>query len=357
MGDAPYLSVVAGSRNDDHGGGLLHRMQVFIEALCAGCDAYGVDAELVLVEWNPPPDRPRLREALRWPRSSRCAVRIVEVPHALHAGFGTGTALPMHQMIAKNVGIRRARGAFVLATNIDIVLSEAVWERIARRDLLADRFYRVDRCDVASDVPESRPLTEQLDACRATVFRRHERDATRDLRDGTTSRIWRPMWQLVAGSALSPLAVLPVLREPLRKARRSLSRARRFGRLHTNASGDFTLLHRDRWHELGGYWEYTGFPLHVDGLLCYAAKRLGLSEEVMAAPACAYHIDHGHGTGYQEYHQQSSFWTDHARQGITRLTGDEFAALVDVIHRDGRLSSPTQHVWGLAEASLVEVIA
>jgi len=37
-----------------------------------------------------------------------------------------GDKLPLFQMIAKNVGIRRARGRFVLVTNIDILFSDAV---------------------------------------------------------------------------------------------------------------------------------------------------------------------------------------------------------------------------------------
>ena len=64
---APYLSVVATARNDDHGGNLLGRMQTFVNALLAQCREHQLAAELILVDWNPPPDRPPLHEALRWP--------------------------------------------------------------------------------------------------------------------------------------------------------------------------------------------------------------------------------------------------------------------------------------------------
>lgn len=353
MNPTPYLSVVAGSRNDDHGGNLLHRMQIFIEGMCAGCEVYNIDAELLLVEWNPPPDRPRLREALHWPASTRCSVRIIEVPFEVHARFGTGTALPMHQMIAKNVGVRRARGEYVLATNIDIMLSEAVWERLARRSLRPDQLYRVDRHDVSVDVPEGRPLAEQLAFCRDTVFWKHAFDASRHSRDGVTARIWRPLWQLVAAAALSPLGFLPPLREPTRRARRSLSLVRRFGRLHVNACGDFTMLHRDAWHALGGYWEFTGFPMHIDSLLCYAAKFSGISEAVLPPPACAYHLDHGKGTGYREY-ARDDFWKAQQAKGIDHLTMDDYIARIEQIWRGERLTAPTQDAWGLADVALIE---
>ena len=62
-----HLSIVAASRNDDHGGALLHRMQHFIDGFVAQCCRHSLSAELILVEWNPPLDRPRLKEVLRWP--------------------------------------------------------------------------------------------------------------------------------------------------------------------------------------------------------------------------------------------------------------------------------------------------
>src|SRR4051812_27398897 len=97
----PYLSVVATARNDDHGGRLLYRMQLFVDGLIAQCNRYGLDAELVLVEWNPPTDRARLVEALRWPATSgRLTVRIIEVPSDVHARLRHSERLPLFQMIA-----------------------------------------------------------------------------------------------------------------------------------------------------------------------------------------------------------------------------------------------------------------
>ncbi len=58
-----------------------------------------------------PPDKPRLAEALSWNiQDSPCTVRIIEVPPDIHRQFNHAAALPLFQMIAKNVGIRRARG-------------------------------------------------------------------------------------------------------------------------------------------------------------------------------------------------------------------------------------------------------
>jgi hypothetical protein len=66
MTTTPYLSVVATSRNDNHGGNMLRRMQIFINGLSEQCRRHQLDAELILVEWNPPSDNPSLAEVLSW---------------------------------------------------------------------------------------------------------------------------------------------------------------------------------------------------------------------------------------------------------------------------------------------------
>jgi hypothetical protein len=169
---APYISVVVTARNDDHGGNLLGRMQVFVDAWISQARRHGLSSELIIVEWNPPRDRARLMNALRWPKETGpCRVRIIEVPPEVHATYPHAEALPLYQMIAKNVGIRRARGQFILATNIDIVFSDEVVEFLASRRLTTGRMYRIDRTDVGSDVPQQGTIEEQLAYCRSHQIR------------------------------------------------------------------------------------------------------------------------------------------------------------------------------------------
>src|SRR5260370_13376710 len=178
----PYLSVVVTSRNDDHGQSLLRRMQTFVNALIGQCKRHGLRAELVLVEWNPPPDRPRFIEALRWPeKTDPCQVRIIEVPPELHQRFRYSENLPLFQMIAKNVGIRRARGRFIVATNIDILLSDELMRALARGQLRRGRMYRIDRHDVMTDVPVFADVTEQLRYFETHLLRLNCREGTFEL--------------------------------------------------------------------------------------------------------------------------------------------------------------------------------
>jgi hypothetical protein len=170
--DAPYLSVVVTARNDDHGGSLLRRMQVFVDAWINQAKRHNLPSELILVEWNPPAERERLATALRWPRATGpCQVRIIEVPAEIHSQYRNATALPLYQMIAKNVGIRRARGEFILATNIDIVFSDELMKFLAARRLEHGKMYRIDRTDVMSDVPVDGTLDEQLAYCSSNLIR------------------------------------------------------------------------------------------------------------------------------------------------------------------------------------------
>lgn len=175
----PYLSIVVTARNDDHGGNLLGRMQAFVNGWLNQARHYQLPSELIIVEWNPPADRPRLAQALRWPQDpGPCTVRVIEVSPELHARYPHGSALPLYQMIGKNAGIRRARGKFVLATNIDILFSSELAAFLAEQRLDPCRMYRIDRHDAMSGVPVDAAPAEQLAYCESHLIRVNRRDGT-----------------------------------------------------------------------------------------------------------------------------------------------------------------------------------
>lgn len=179
MPEKPYLSLVVTARNDDHGGNLLGRMQIFVDGWLAQARRHNIPSELIIVEWNPPRDRPPLAEALHWPTDfGPCEVRFITVPPEIHSRYEHGANLPLYQMIAKNVGIRRARGRFILATNIDILFSDELAAFLGSRQLRTDRMYRIDRHDAMSDVPAGAPIEEQLAYCRSHLIRVNRREGT-----------------------------------------------------------------------------------------------------------------------------------------------------------------------------------
>jgi hypothetical protein len=174
----PYLSVVVTTRNDDHGGDPLKRLQTFVNTFAAQCRRTQLSAEIIVVEWNPPADRRRVGELLRVPADAPCAVHVIEVPPEIHRTIRYADVLPLFQMIAKNVGVRRARGRFILATNIDIIFSSELVERLASGPLESGCIYRVDRHDIEADFPIEAPLEEQMAYCRTHQIRLHTRAGT-----------------------------------------------------------------------------------------------------------------------------------------------------------------------------------
>src|SRR6516164_1363567 len=92
----PYISVVAAARNDDHGGNMLGRMQAFATSWVHQSTRFGLHSEVIVVDWNPPPDRPPLSQALDWPSSDHCQMRFLTVPVEVHARLPHAT-VPLHQ--------------------------------------------------------------------------------------------------------------------------------------------------------------------------------------------------------------------------------------------------------------------
>jgi hypothetical protein len=197
--EIPLLSVVAVSRNDGHGGDMLGRMQHFVNGVITQCRKHELKAELILVEWNPPSDRPALDEALEWPQDlGPVTVRIVTVPPDVHAQFPHSKNLPLFQMIGKNVGIRRARGRYVLATNVDILLDDETV--IYLRDQLTPGIVlRIDRYDVPSDLNSRVSFDRVLAECRRRFFQINTRFGTLDVqRRCFVGRAGEIQWRLLA---------------------------------------------------------------------------------------------------------------------------------------------------------------
>lgn len=337
----PYISFVVTSRNDGHGGGLTHRMQLFVTSLLEQARRHALDSELVFVEWNPPADRPRLAEALDWPADGGpCTMRFIEVPEACHNRFGYSDRLPLFQMIAKNVGIRRARGRFILATNIDILFAEELFSFLASRRLEEGVMYRVDRYDVPPDTPLDMPTQERLAFCRENVIRAYTRYEIANFEPGFPGPIGR---------------IYPYLtpRQALRQrlwARFLPGRLRVRSDIHANAPGDFTLLARRHWFDLHGYPELTMSATHIDALFCYMAYHAGVREAALKPPMVIYHIDHSRRTGDSMIDAKQP----PAAGRIPRLSDAQLGAWAVQMRRQRRPIVFNDESWGLAGDTLPE---
>ena len=407
--EQPYLSVVVTTRNDDHGGHLLRRTQTFVNALVAQLKRFELPAELIVVEWNPPGDRPPLRDALRWPSlPSHASVRLIQVPPAVHSSYRNAQTLPLYQMIAKNVGIRRAKGQFVLATNIDILFSDELMAFLAQRSLSVGSMYRIDRHDAMTDVPVDAPVEEQLAYCSSHLLRVNSQGGTfavgprgEPTPSPDSSRPEPESVSVSAGGSRSPgffAKVAGVLRRaaedgpviqvwvpipgPVRRILRSCLGLPAYSpasapdattevstevspddsnggtppvHLHTNACGDFTLMAKSHWLDLRGYPEWDLYSLHIDSVLCHAAHNAGAREVLLREPMRIYHIEHGQGSGWTPEGEKQLF----QRLKEKGISWFEHEDLVRLAAQMRRLECPmifNRENWGLAEYDLPEVV-
>ena len=383
-----YLSIVVTGRNDDHGGDLTKRMQLFINGLLEQCRRHDLDAELIVVDWNPPASSLRIADAYSWPaENSPCSVRIVEVPASIHDRFKNAAQIPLFQFIAKNVGIRRARGEFVLATNVDIFFTDALVTYLAEKLLDPSCFYRANRFDVPLKAPTDLPLQQRLDYYHENVMRIYLRDGTRSFISGKFHRIYPPAWagrygrSVIAaervGAAVST-TIRSFLRDPeyrgkhlgiqhyrsriqsghypelLRQLFDYMQRPQR-ARLHTNASGDFTLMAKEAWQALRGYPELPLHGMHIDSLICYMAYYLPLREVVLPDPMRIYHIEHESGWT-PEAAWTESFDERLRDQGVSRLSHERLDEMALQMEEAGRPLARNEEAWGLALEDLPQIV-
>jgi len=350
----PYISFVTVARNDDHGGNFLERMQVFISALLQQIKKHNLNAELIIVDWNPPSDRPKLSQVLSLSFSSElfknipCKIRVIEVPSEIHKRFQCSDKLMLFQMIGKNVGIRRAKGEYVIATNVDLLFSDDLMRTFVSKSLKPEFFYRIDRYDV-NGIPNGDSVMEQLDYCEENLIRVNRKDGSfpilstggiflfkckvsfqnfrkyilsniqygsfaiqsnfRDARaafssynqgvkelihfyrnkkhhnysllmkftkiivEETAKGIYLVAKQ--AGRGVYIVAKLAVrgITSPITKTAIRLKNmiTPSYPKLHTNACGDFTLMTKEKWHNLRGYPEYEIFSFNIDSIILQMA--------------------------------------------------------------------------------------
>jgi len=191
----PRLSIIITGRNDNYDGNFDDRLAI---ALRKNIDRLP-DAEFIFVEWNPYLDRPLTSQRLRNIFGDR--IRYIIVHPRYHNSFCSIDGFLEYP--PKNVGIRRARGEFIVCTNSDVIFCPELVEKM-RGELNKNTIYRASRVDIKFDY-------------------------------------------LNVDFPLQPEYMLGENTGP------------------TNAAGDFLMLDKESWHKLTGYCE--AFPeqrLHKD---------------------------------------------------------------------------------------------
>ncbi|MBI2813941.1 MAG: glycosyltransferase [Opitutae bacterium] len=352
-GNTPYLSVVAASRNDDHGGDPLVRTQIFINCFARQCEKYRLPAELILVDWNPVPGRPGLAGVLQLPpEASNCQARVITVPAVLHDRVKYADRIVFYQMIAKNAGIRRARGKFILATNIDIIFSDELMRHIGQQQLDPTKMLRVDRYDIHSGISGQSSLDEILDYAWTHPVRNNRRAEPKELvRHLYGEELFKRHCTPDQATCPTTDGITVVQENELWSVRPRRDLA--ISHLHTNACGDFTLLSREGWAAIHGYAEFEAFSFNIDSFGLVAAHYAGFEEVALLPPCVCFHIEHSLGSGWTPEGEKKLF----ARLQEKQILNPEWEVLGPVVEAMRRgelpvaLNGPS---WGLAEFNLPE---
>lgn len=340
-------------RNDNFGGLLLYRFQNFLNNLMELVQKYDLYTELIIIEWNPQENKAYLNEVLSWKKKPKLLdIRIIQVVNEIHRTIIGSERMPFFEYIGKNVGILRARGEFVLATNLDIIFNEELFTFFATKKLRKDSFYRIYRYDVEKPVRLFFTLEDRLKFCsenveniktmkteakklsfftrmvrliknfRFTIYTKLKK-VLRKLREKFFDvRNQKRITQL--NTKISLKSIFHFTKSELKdfvrlirthilnflKKRERLGLEERLG-VHAGAAGDFTLMSRENWHKLRGYPELKTQSF-IDGYILFMALAINLKQIILEDPMRIYHQGHSRSqhanrplTSYENYMRDS----------------------------------------------------
>lgn len=325
----PYISFVVAGRNDNYGGDYLQRVQLCINVLFSYWQRFKLDAELIIVEWNPPADSSPLAEAISWRRRPDTGtVRIITVPQKIHMQIPNPNKMPIFEYLAKNVGIRRATGRFVVVMNPDIILTKDMIRAFAEKVLRGDCYYRADRYDFRPLLPPWLPvdLIETLAKWLVCQMPPRRFSLKQRLIYHYTGR-----WPSVDDNWLISSA-----NEPAVSCEGS---GPHFPHgVHIMCSGDFIIAPRLDWHRIHGYPQFTHTFAGIDPYGCFQLKATGLHQMLFRPPCMILHADHGRA----EHAQRKS------------ISWEQVLADLDAIHLGTLNPVFNDENWGLAQSQLDE---
>ena len=279
-----YLSIVAASRNDNHGNNLDERTNLFIKSIAENCKKYKIQTELLLVEWNQIPNTKTLNDRLKLISNEYLVSKILPVNQKHHLKLPNSDRLHFFQMIAKNVGIRRASGKFILATNIDVIINQKLYEFISNKNLKEKTIYRCDRHCI--DYNYSGNIEDNyLDQFTNYIDRKYY---SLDIKSKQKHNVYGSFFgylKILFNSffikknksiveKISNKNFISITKKIIHyfKYFRVLPIFFFQKKLFTNACGDFTLLDKDSWINLKGYCELPIYSWHLDSLFLWEAR-------------------------------------------------------------------------------------
>lgn len=273
------ISIVFTARNDNYGGDLITRINALLKGLIYATNKIKHKIELIIVEYNPPSQSKRLHEVLSTRDNKYLKVRLIEFPARLHKKFLNSERIQLFEYTAKNIGIRRATGDYIVSTNQDIIFSPEFIKYLCNAKLDKNAFYRTDRIDVHfSKNIFSKNIESILDYCYKNKYLIKTTKGDKYIKFTTSSLI---------------AIIKKILYEVIDSIRRIILNKKKIiieSDLHTYAAGDFLMMHKDVWNKLGGYDETKKGNNYLDSFILHCAISIGLKQCIIKEEL--YHVDH-----------------------------------------------------------------
>jgi hypothetical protein len=236
----PYLSIVIPCRNDFYAGSMLEKLMISLKKLMEQIVNNKIPTEIIVVDWNPPPGICSLSEELRNIQLHNfILLKAIQVSAEIHSRYKYSKNRSLIGEVAANVGIRRAKGKFVMIKVADSFYSDDLVKYIGKQQLNKNCVYRVDRLDISGKIKIDQNWEEEFSK---KLIYRHKAN-----KNGP----------------------------------------------HTRAAGDFILMSKISWIKIRGFPETNKvISLGGDGEALWAAIGLGLKEVQLPDPYRVYKIAH-----------------------------------------------------------------
>ena len=241
----PYASIVVVGRNDNFSKNFLFRAQNFIDSIEENFKKVPLASfELVFVDYAGNAREKHLKETLIIPPFLYKRVRFIEVPLLFHMRLERElkTTVPFLEYIAKNIGIRRSRGEFVITTNPDDILPPDLFEQIAKKQFNKGFLYRAQRWDLREGWDKNYTLKNITDATGSVKTIRSKLDVKE------RCRVPNYFGEIVSKETFDKNSALC-------------------------GSGDFIMLSRELWEAVDGFNEYPANP-NVDSTFSAKLMRI-----------------------------------------------------------------------------------
>lgn len=262
----PYLSIVVTGRHDNFANGFENRSQFFIDQLAESFKKVPTASfELIFVDYATDyPNYSYLYETLKWPPELKKRTRNIIVPSSFHQEISKrlNTTTPFLEYVAKNIGLWRSKGKFVLTMNPDSILSTNFFECISAHNLNEGFLYQTTRFALDEEMLMSNTIEEviQLNEEPWNQKKYNFKDYYDCGRKSFTFYRFYSDFELY---------------------------------LFRAGAGDFLLMSKDLWKAIGGFHEMK-FNTNVDNLLNLKMLKLITGFPKVFLPYTIIHQEHPH---------------------------------------------------------------